>query len=440
MKIEIPERPAVPDPLPELPPAVARPHLSLSTLTRGFSALAVRNYRLFWIGQLISFTGSWMQRTAQDWLVIQLTHSPFALGVVTVCQFLPITLLSLVGGVITDRWPKRQLLLVTQTAALLQAAVFTALVATGTIQIWHVYILAAVQGLINALDNPTRQAFVPELVGRAHLVNAIALNSMLFNGARVMGPAVAGLLIAQFGIAPALGLNAVSFLAVIAGLLMMDTNTMAAVPKMPSGPVGRRLLEGLGYVWHTPPVLLVMLLMASIGTFGYNFSVVLPLVAGFLLKTDAAGFGGLSAFLGLGSLIAALTTAYARQVTRRRLVASAALFSLLLGAVALSAHFALTALLLMALGGAGVLFTTSANTLLQLTVPNELRGRVMSLYILLFAGTTPIGGFLIGTLSSTLGVVWALLICAGLCLAGVAGALLYDWRTRTVVAGQARAS
>jgi MFS family permease len=368
--------------------------------------------------------------------VIQLTHSPFALGLVTVCQFLPITLLSLVGGVITDRWPKRRLLLVTQSAALLQAAIFTGLVATGTIQIWHVYILAAVQGLINAVDNPTRQAFVPELVGRTHLVNAIALNSMLFNGARVVGPAVAGLLIAQLGIAPALGLNALSFLAVITGLLMMDSGTMAGVPQVSRGPVGRRLLEGLSYVRRTPAVLLVMLLMAAIGTFGYNFSVVLPLVAGFLLKTNAAGFGGLSAFVGLGSLIAALTTAYARQVTRRRLVASAALFSLILGAVALSAHFALTALLLMALGCAGVIFTTSANTLLQLTVPNELRGRVMSLYILLFAGTTPIGGFLIGTLSSNLGVVWALLICAGLCLAGVAGALLYDQRSRGRVAGR----
>jgi MFS family permease len=183
-----------------------------------------------------------------------------------------------------------------------------------------------------------------------------------------------------------------------------------------------------------------MLLMAAIGTFGYNFSVVLPLVAGFLLKTDAAGFGGLSAFVGLGSLVAALITAYARHVGRRRLVASAALFSLILGGVALSTHFALTALLLMALGCAGVIFTTSANTLLQLTVPNELRGRVMSLYILLFAGTTPIGGFLIGTLSSSLGAVWALLICAALCLVGVAGALLYDRRTRARTPGPLSAS
>jgi MFS family permease len=414
---------------PAAPEAPGRPaRFSIGAITRGFSALAIRNYRLFWIGQLISLTGTWMQRTAQDWLVIQLTHSPFDLGLVTAFQFLPITLLTLVGGVFIDRWPKHRLLLITQIALLIQAAVFTVLVATGLIQIWHVYILAAVQGLVNAIGNPARQAFVPELVGRSRLVNAIALNSMLFNGARIVGPAVAGVLIANLGIPPALFLNAVSFLAVIGGLLLMDPRAFEIRPRAASGPVGRRLLEGLRYVRQTPDVLLIMLLMGAIGTFGYNFSVVLPLVAGFLLKTSAAGFGGLSAFLGLGSLVAALTTAYARQVTPRRLVAGAATFSLLLGGVAASTHFALTALLLVALGFAGIIFTTTANTLLQLTVPDDLRGRVLSLYILLFAGTTPIGGFLIGSLSSMFGVSWALGICALLCLVGVAGALIYRQR------------
>jgi MFS family permease len=414
---------------PAAPEAPGRPaRFSIGAITRGFSALAIRNYRLFWFGQLISLTGTWMQRTAQDWLVIQLTHSPFDLGLVTAFQFLPITLLTLVGGVFIDRWPKHRLLLITQIALLLQAAVFTVLVATGLIQIWHVYILAAVQGLVNAIGNPARQAFVPELVGRSRLVNAIALNSMLFNGARIVGPAVAGVLIANLGIPPALFLNAVSFLAVIGGLLLMDPRAFEIRPRAASGPVGRRLLEGLRYVRQTPDVLLIMLLMGAIGTFGYNFSVVLPLVAGFLLKTSATGFGGLPAFLGLGSLVAALTTAYARQVTPRRLVAGAATFSLLLGGVAASTHFALTALLLVALGFAGIIFTTTANTLLQLTVPDDLRGRVLSLYILLFAGTTPIGGFLIGSLSSMFGVSWALGICAMLCLVGVAGALLYRQR------------
>jgi MFS family permease len=405
--------------------AAAAPRLSVGALKHGFRALRVRNYRLFWLGQMISLTGSWMQTTAQAWLVIQLTHAPFALGLVTTFQFLPIMLLSLIGGVITDRLPKQRLLLVTQTAALVQATIFGTLVATGLIQLWHIYILAAIQGIINAVDTPTRQAFVPELAGRDSLVNAIALNSMLFNGARIVGPAVAGLLIANIGIAPALLLNAASFLGVIFGLLRMDPAALFQVPPRGSGPVGQRLLEGLRYVWRTPQMLLVMILMGAIGTFGYNFSVVLPLVAGFLVKTGADGFGVLSSFLGAGSLIAAITTAYTKRVTSRRLLVGAAAFSCLLGGLALSSQFALTAGLLVLLGFAGIIFTTSANTLIQLTVPDELRGRVMSLYILLFAGSTPIGAFVIGSMSNTIGVSGALLLCAGLCLTGVAGAFLY---------------
>jgi MFS family permease len=194
--------------------------------------------------------------------------------------------------------------------------------------------------------------------------------------------------------------------------------------------VRKRLAEGLSYVWRTPDVLLIMIVIGAIGTFGYNFSVVLPLLAGFVLHTSAAGFGGLSAFLGLGSLLAALATAYARNVTVRRLLAGSACFSVLLGAVALSTNFALSAVLLVLLGFAGIIFTTTANTLLQLNVPDALRGRVMSLYILLFAGSTPIGGFLIGTLSNVIGVSWTLLFCACLCLLGVAGALVYRRSTQ----------
>ncbi len=410
----------------------------LSGLARGFRALQVRNYRLYWIGQLISQTGSWMQTTAQAWLVLQITQSPFALGLVTTLQFLPIMLLSLLGGAISDRWPKHRLILVTQTAALIQAAVFGALVATGAIQLWHVYVLASIQGVITAIDNPTRQAFAVELVGREHLVNAVALNSMLFNGARIIGPALAGLIIAKIGIAPTLFLNAISFVAVIVGLLMMDPSAFFNPPPAQRGSTGRNIVEGLAYVWRTPPVLLVMIIVAAIGTFGYNFSVVLPLLAGFVLHTDASGFGGLSAFLGVGSLVGALATAYTRTINVRRLVIGAGCFGVLLGAVALSTNFALSGALLIALGFAGITFATSANSLLQLSVPDALRGRVMGLYMLLFAGTTPIGGFLIGTLSNAIGVSWTLLICAGLCLLGVGGALVYRWTSRQlpVASGQ----
>lgn len=401
----------------------------LERFKQGFRALQVRNYRLFWIGQLISLTGSWMQTTAQAWLVLQLTGSAFALGLVTTLQFLPIMLLSLFGGVITDRFAKQRVILVTQIAALAQAAIFGTLVATGAIQLWHVYVLAAIQGTVNAIDNPARQAFVPELAGRDYLVNAVALNSMLFNGARIVGPALAGLVIARFGIAPTLYVNALSFVAVIVVLLMMNPREFAASPPRGDGAVSERLLEGLRYVWQTPSVLLIMIVVASIGTFGYNFSVVLPLLAGFVLKTSAAGFGGLSAFLGIGSLLAAITTAYTKQITPRRLLLGSAAFSVLLGAVAFSTNFALSAVLLVALGFAGITFATTANSLLQLTVPDELRGRVMSLYILLFAGSTPIGGFLIGTLSDIIGVSWTLFVCALLCGLGVGGAMLYRWRT-----------
>ncbi len=412
------------------PPATTQLRLtwarrSLARFRHGFQALEVRNYRLFWIGQLVSLSGSWMQTTAQAWLVLQLTRSPFALGLVTTLQFLPITLLSLVGGVLIDRLSKHRVVLLMQILGLFQAAIFGLLVASGAIQLWHVYVLAAAQGVINAIDNPARQAFVSELAGREHLVNAIALNSMLFNGARIIGPAIAGLVIAYAGIAPALFLNALSFVGVIAGLLLMDRGTFFIPPRRTAAPVGQQLVEGLRYVWRTPQVLLIMLVVAAIGTFGYNFSVSLPLLAGFVLHTDATGFGSLSAFLGAGSLLGALITAYAGNVSLRRLLLGSAAFSLLLAGVAFSTSFPLSAALLVALGFAGMIFATTANSLLQLTVPDELRGRVMSLYILLFAGSTPIGGFLIGSLSDVIGVSWTLLLCACLCLLGVIGATIY---------------
>ena len=284
-------------------------------------------------------------------------------------------------------------------------------------------------GTINAIDNPTRQAFAVELVDRHHRANAVALNSMQFNAARIVGPALAGVLIATIGIAPALYANALSFIAVIVGLLMMDPNVFFAAPKVSQGSVKERLLEGLAYAWRTPEVLIVLAVVAVIGTFGYNFSVTLPLIAGFILHTTAAQYGVLSAFLGIGSLTAAIATAYSQRITIKRLLIASVGFSLLLGAVAVTPVFAFSSVLLVALGFAGVTFATTANTLLQLKVPNELRGRVVSLYFLLFAGSTPIGGFLTGVAASTFGVPIALLLCAFLCLTGIGGVALYRMKT-----------
>ena len=399
--------------------AGAAPLTPTHKFLRGFHALQTRNYRLFWVGQLISLTGTWMQTTAQGWLVLQLTDSPLALGLVTTLQFLPSMALSLFGGAIADRFPKFRLIKFTQSAALAQAAVFGILVGTGAIQLWMVYALALMLGLINALDTPVRQAFVIELVQREDVPNAIALNSLLFNSARIVGPAVAGVLIARIGLAPAFYVNAISFVGVLAGLWMMDPRSFRAVPPKSYGSVLEGVAEGVRYAWRTPTVLLVLTVMAFIGTFGYNFNVVLPLISGYVLHTDAVGFGMLSAAMGIGSLAGALAVAYGSAATPRRLLAGAAAFSVLLGAVALSHTLPLTLGLLVLLGGAGIIFTTSANTLVQLSVPDALRGRVISLYWLLFAGSTPIGAFLIGTLAEQIGVAETLVLCAGMCLVGV---------------------
>lgn len=395
-------------------------------LARGFSALRIRNYRLYSISQVISMTGSWMQTTGQAWLVLQMTNSPVALGLVTTLQFLPVTLLALYGGVIADRLPRRRTIILTQTAALIQAAVFGLLLATGAIQLWHIFALALIQGTISAIDNPVRQAFVVELVGREEVANAVALNSVVFNTARIIGPAVAGLLIASLGVAPALFLNAISFVPVVWVLIKLDRTAMFPAVRSATDSVRKQLAEGLAYSWRTPNVLFVLIVIAFLGTFGYNFSMVLPLLANYVLKTDANGFGALSSFFGIGSLIAAVSVAYARHVTARRLILGSAAFSILLGALALTPVFALSAVLLVALGISGIIFSTTSNTLLQLSVPDVLRGRVMSLNVLLFMGSTPIGGFLIGVLSNLVGVPAALFTGAALCLLGVVIAVVYQ--------------
>ncbi len=409
-------------------------HVGLPTdLTQGFRSLRIRNYRLFWLSQVISLTGTWMQTTAQAWLVVQLTQSPLALGIVTTLQFLPVTLLALYGGVLADRLPKRKTLIVTQTALLIQATVFGILVSSGAIQLWHIYVLAVIQGIISAVDNPVRQAFVVEMVGREDVVNAVALNSMSFNAARIVGPAIAGAVIAQIGIGLTLYLNAASFVPVIAAMFMMNPAELYLVPPSTHGSATQRLIEGLKYSWHTPNVLVILIVIAALGTFGYNFGVVLPLIASFVLHTDATGFGLLSSFLGLGSLLAAVSTAYVRHVTMRRLFIGSLAFSIFFGAVALSRVFVVSAAMLAALGFSGIVFSTTSNTLLQLTVPDALRGRVMSLNVLLFMGSTPIGGFMVGALSDALSVPVALMTCAILCLLGVIVAMVYH---RSVVGGQ----
>jgi MFS family permease len=398
--------------------------------TRGFQSLRVRNYRLFWTGQVISLTGSWMQTTAQAWLVLKLTgDSPFALGTVITLQFLPVMIFALFGGVLADRLPKRKSLVVTQSLLTIQAAIFGALVATGVITLWHVYMLAVIQGLITAIDNPLRQAFLFEMVGKEDLVNAIGLNSMSFQGARIFGPALAGVVIKIIGIAPTLILNAISFIPVIWALLLMDAKTFFYSSARSSGSILTNLKEGLSFAWRTPTILSVLIIAAFIGTFGFNFSVIVPLVADKVLMTDAAGFGLLSAAMGNGALIAALSTAYARKIVFRRLLFNGGLFGLFLGVLSFSHFFGLSMLLFVATGLTGIMYATAVNSLLQLNTPEQLRGRVLSINVLLTQGSTPVGGFFLGAVAEVSGVTAALLICAALCLFGVALAVVHRWRT-----------
>ena len=404
-------------------PAAKRP--SRPPLKQAFRALRNPNYRLFWCGQIISMVGTWMDRIAQAWLVLRLTNSPLALGILTACQTLPVLLLALFGGVIADRVPKRRLLVITQSMMLSQAVVLTILTATGHIRLIDMYLLAAVLGTATALDNPARQAFVKELVGPDDVPNAVALNSIIFNTARLLGPALGGLVIAAIGVAGCFGINSISFLAVIGGLLLMRPERFFDVPSPPRGNVFTQIGEGLRYAVQTPQIALVVLLVAVIGTFGYNFTVLLPLIAQYVLHTGSIGFGALTSAMAVGSLAAAFSIAYSGKAEQRTLFIGAAGFSVLLFCLALSGVWPVTVAVLVALGWFSITLTATANSRLQIITPPQLRGRVMSLYTMLFMGTTPIGSIVLGTLADRQGVQVATAEVALLCGLGTIAGLVY---------------
>lgn len=394
-------------------------------LRQAFRALRNTNYRLFWCGQVVSMVGTWMQRIAQAWLVLRLTDSPLALGIVTACQTVPVLAFVLFGGVLADRLPKRRVLVITQAVMMAQAVTIAVLTAGGWIRLWELYALAAVLGTATAVDNPTRQAFVKEMVGPEDVPNAVALNSIVMNTARLVGPALGGLTIAAVGVAGCFALNAGSFLAVIAGLLLMRPERFYEVARAPRGRVLTQIGEGLAYVARTPNVALVMLLMGVIGTFGYNFTVLLPLIARYVLNAGSVGFGALTSAMAVGSLVAALGIAYSGRVTERTLFTGAAGFSALLFALALVTDWAPIIAVLVALGLFSITFTTTANSRLQILTPPHLRGRVMSLYTMLFLGTTPIGSVVLGTLAERFGVRAATGEVAVICALGTLGGYLY---------------
>jgi MFS family permease len=366
-----------------------------------FRAMSVRNYRLYFIGQLISTTGTWMQTIAQAWLVFQLTGSGVALGVTTALQFTPMLLAGAWGGVVADRVDKRRLLVGTQVASGLLALVLGAVTATGVVQLWMIYALALALGAVNAIDNPARRALVGEMVGSEHLSNAVSLSSAMFTSARVVGPAVAGLVIAGAGVSWCFFANGVSYgAAVLAFLLMRRDEFFAAEP------VPRRkgqLREGLRYAWSTPALRLPLVLTAVIGTLAWNFQVVLPLLAKQTFGGDAGTFGTMYALMSVGSVVGALVTAHEARATRRFLLGAALAYGVVLVLAAAAPTLAVELIVLIAVGAAGIGFTAMANGVLQTECAPEMRGRVMALFSVAFLGSTPIGGPIVGWVSEHLG-------------------------------------
>jgi MFS family permease len=363
-----------------------------------------RDFRLFWSGQLVSLIGTWMQSVGQSWLVLELTGSPFQLGLVNTLQFAPILLLSPVGGALSDRLGKRRILLVTQAAMMVQALVLALLVRSGNVRYWHVAVLAVIYGVGRAVDIPARQSFLTDLVGRADLPNAVALNSVVFNGARIVGPGVAGLLIARVDVAAAFFLNAASFVAVLAALAAIHTEGHPD----PAGRLGIRqgLVGAVKYALETPPVGFTLALLVVVSLLTLNFNVVVPLIARDVLHEGAQGFGLLMSALGAGAIIGAGGLALLRRdrPPLSLLAGSAAVLSAGVALLALVSQFALAVALLAVLGCLQIYFSTSCNTTLQLITPHALRGRVMGLYALAFAGMTPFGSLLVGTVAEHLGV------------------------------------
>ena len=395
-------------------------------LPRALDSLRERDFRIFWSSQLISLSGTWMQSVAQSWLVLQLTGSALALGLVNALQFAPILLFSVLGGVVADRLPKQRILLATQSTKLVLAFVLGALTLTDQITLGILLTIAVLFGLVTAVDLPTRQAFVVELVRGRGLSNAVALNSAAFNGARLIGPAIAGLVIGTIGLAGCFFANGVGFAFPIVALFAIRAGREPFARGVAPMTVSQDLRAGFRYVWSTPVVRTIMVTVAVIGTFGMNVLVLVPLLAADVLQVGAEGFGFLTAATGVGALAAALTLAhYDSRVNANLLLASAGALGLVQVTLAATRVPWLAAVQLALLGFAMVGFTTLANIVLQLRVPDALRGRVMSLYTTVFAGTAPVGALLSGAIAQTVSVPAAFLTAGVLSLGAAAIAF---WR------------
>jgi MFS family permease len=371
-----------------------------------FSSLRIRNYRLYFIGQSISLSGTWMHRIAQAWLVLELTDSGTAVGAVTALQFLPILLLAPFGGVIADRYDKRKILYVTQLATAASALILGVLVLTDVIELWMIFLSALALGLSTAFDNPTRQTFVLEMVGRRNITNAVSLHSTLVNAARVVGPALGGLIIVYLGIGWCFVIDAVTYLSLVGALLLIDPDQLHSEELTPRTP--NQLVEGFRYVMATPAIRTSLILLAIAGLFAYEYSVVLPLFARFTFDGDARTFSWLSSAMGVGAVFGGLAAASRANREPMGLARTGLVFGIiqLLVSVAPTLPVALVGMAL--LGAASVTFIALGNSTLQLTSAPSMRGRVMGLYTVAFLGTTPVGGPLMGWVGEHLGARVAL--------------------------------
>lgn len=394
------------------------------TLPHVVRALRHRNYRLFFCGQLISLVGTWMQSVAQAWLVYRLTGSPVLLGFVGFAAQFPVFLLAPLGGSVADRYDRRHVLIATQTAAMLVAFILAGLTLTGRVQVWHIVVLASFLGAINAVDITTRQAFAVDIVGRADLINAIALNSSMVNGARIVGPAVAGVLVARVGEGWCFLVNAVSFLAVIAGLLMMNMTARTTVPLPGSAPGS--ILEGFRYVRRTGPVRALLLLLGLVSLMGMPYAVLMPVFADQILHGGPRGLGLLMGASGTGALVGAVVLA-ARKGIRglgHWIALAAAGFGMSLILFSLSRSFWLSAALLVPAGFSMMIEMAASNTMIQSLIPDALRGRVMAVYSMMFMGMAPFGALLAGALAHRIGAPATVMVGGSAC---IAGAVLFRW-------------
>ncbi len=393
-----------------------------------FAALSVPNYRLYYGGQAISLAGTWMQMTAQAWLVLTLTHSSTALGVVIGLQTLPVLLLGPYGGVVADRVDKRRLMVILQSAMGVQALILGVLTVAGEVRYWQIGVLAALLGLNNAFENPARQSFMLEMVGPEHLRNAVSLNSVMANTARVIGPAIAGILIATVGIGICFLLNAASFAAVIGSLLAMDRSALN--PTTPNPRARGQLREGFRYVRRTPDLAVPLLMMGAAGCLTYEFQVTLPVMASRGLHVGSTGFGFMTAAMGIGAVLGGLVVAARGKIGLQPLVIAATGFGAALALATLAPSLPLELAALAFVGWGSISFMSMGNSTLQLTAAPDMRGRVMSLWFVAFQGSTPIGGPIVGWLMAVAGARAGLGIATVTSFAVALGGLAALYRRR----------